>query len=392
MGYWPGNSSPHAWGTCYATHFMLEAKKQGYSVPENILNPAFDWLVQSAKEWQFSNNGESNATQAYRLFVIALGGKADISSMNRLYETKNLNDETLLLLSAAYSLAGRKDTAKELMNKTSSIQSDYRSTGDDFSSSIRLQAIRLFTATQLANNSPLSSDMLAKAIAETLASDKWLNTQETAWSLFSLLPYYSKMKSTEVKYEISNDLGSKEGSFTEKALTLELPVSTKFPQQLVNIKNTGSTTLYATVSCSGLETPGKEETLNNGITLNVDGWNSLKNIKAGEEVRLRIRIMNNTRKEIKNMVLAVPVGTCLEFANERIANARYTSTYTYQDIRDDVIYTYFDLPNSSYTTDFTFTATAAYSGNFYAPAIHAEAMYDETIKAVTPGFLVEMLK
>lgn len=392
MGYWPGNSSPHAWGTCYATHFMLEAKKQGYTVPENILTPALDWLVQSAKEWQFSNNNESTATQAYRLFVIALAGKADISSMNRLYETRNLTDETLLLLSAAYSLAGRKDTAKELMNKTSSIKSDYRNTGDDFSSSIRLEAIRLFTATQLDSNSPLSSDMLAKSIAETLASDKWLNTQETAWSLFSLLPYYSKMKTSEVKYEISNDLDSKAGSFTEKALTENLPVSYKFPQQLVTIKNTGNTTLYATVSCSGLETPGKEETLNKGISLTVDNFYSLSNIKAGEEVRLKVRIRNNTRKEVKNLVLAVPVGTCLEFSNERIANEKYSSTYTYQDIRDDVIYTYFDLPNSSYSTDFIFTATAAYSGNFYVPAIHAEAMYDESIKAVTPGFLVEMLK
>lgn len=392
MGYWPGNSSPHSWGTCYATHFMLEAKKQGYTVPENIITPALDWLVQSAKEWQFSNNNESTATQAYRLFVIALGGKADISSMNRLYENSNLTDETLLLLSAAYSLAGRKDTAKELINKTSNSHSEYRNTGDDFSSSIRLKAIRLFTATQLNDNSPVSSDMLAKDIAETLASEKWLNTQETAWSLFSLLPYYSKLKTTEVKYEISNDLGSKAGTFNEKAITETLPVSYKFPQQLVTVKNTGTTTLYVTISCSGIETPGKEETVNKGISLKVEGLNDLKYIKAGEEVRLRVRLSNNSRKELKNIVLAIPIGTCLEFANERIANAKYSSNYTYQDIRDDVIYTYFDLPNNSYSTDFTFTATAAYSGNFYVPAIHAEAMYDESIKAISPGFMVEMLK
>ena len=393
MGYWPGNTSPHAWGTCYATHFMLEAKKQGYTVPDNLLTPALDWLIQSAKEWQFTNRSESNITQAYRLFVIALAGKADISSMNRLYDERNIDDEAKLLLSAAYSLAGRKDTAKALMDKTSNINGDFRRTGDDFSSSLRLQAIRLFTATKLSDNSPVSSDILAKTIAETLASDKWLNTQETAWSLFSLLPYYSKKKTSIAEYEISNDLQKKSGSFTDKAITETLPVSYKFPSQLVTVKNTGTSTLYATLSCSGLETPGKEETLNKGITLSVSGLEDLKRIKAGEEVRLLIRIKNNSRKEIKNMVLAVPVGTCLEFSNERLANSNYSgANYTYQDIRDDVIYTYFDLPDSTYTTDFNFTATAAYSGNFYVPAIHAEAMYDNSISAVVPGFMVQMIK
>lgn len=393
MSYWSGGSTPHAWGTTYATHFMLEAKKLGFTVPENILNPALDWLVQSAKEWQFTDRSESNSTQAYRLFVIALGGKADISSMNRLYDERNLNEETKLLLAAAYSLAGRIDTAKELMKNSGNSIDNYRDTGDDFSSSIRLDAIRLFTATKLSDKSPLSSDKLAKVIAETLASEKWLNTQETAWSLFSLLPYYSKLKSSEAKYEISNDLEKKTGSFKEKAYTENLPVSYKFQEQYVTITNTGDTTLYATVCCSGVESVGKEESMNKGINLSVEGLNDLKYIKAGEEVRFKIRIKNNSRKNLKNIVLAVPVGTCLEFANERVGNSNYSSAnYTYQDIRDDVIYIYFDIQDSSYTTDFTFTATAAYSGNFYFPAIHAEAMYDDSIKAVIPGFMVQMLK
>lgn len=393
MSYWSGGSSPHAWGTSYATHFMLEAKKLGYTVPENILNPALDWLVQSAKEWQFTDRSETNATQAYRLFVIALAGKADISSMNRLYDERNLDEETKLLLAAAYCFAGRKDTAQDLIKNTTNAVNDYRNTGDDFSSSIRRQAIRLFTATLLSDKSPVSSDLLAKAISETLASDKWLNTQETAWSLFSLLPYYSKLKTAEAKYEISNDLDKKEGSFKEKAITETLPVSYKFQEQLLTIKNTGDSTLYVTVSCSGLETAGKEETINKGISLTVDGLNNIRYIKAGEEVRLRVSVKNTSRKEIKNLVLALPTGTCLEFANERLANAGYSAAnYTYQDIRDNVIYTYFDLPNSSLANDFTFTATAAYSGNFYMPAIYVQAMYDDSIKAVVPGFKVQMLK
>ena len=161
---------------------------------------------------------------------------------------------------------------------------------------------------------------------------------------------------------------------------------------MVTIQNTGSNTLYGTVTCSGMSVAGTEIAQNKGLNLQIDGMNRLKRIEAGEEVTLNVHVISTTSTEIKNMVLTVPVGTCLEFANERIGNESYSnSSYTYQDIRDDVIYTYFDLEKYG-RADFEFKITAAYSGDFTIPAIYAEAMYDDAIRAVYPGAKVKMLK
>lgn len=391
MGYWPGNTEPHAWGTCYSVHFMTEAKNHGYTVPDTVYNPALNWLVQSAEEWQYSSRYESTAIQAYRLFVIALAGKANIGAMNRLLNEKSLNNETRLLLSSAYSLAGRKTNAQSLIDGINRLTSDYRSTGDDFSSSLREKALMLFAATLIDNKESTVTDELAKTVADTLASDKWLNTQETAWSLFSLLPYYSNKKKSVGKYIVSNSADSKSGSFSQSAVTETLPVSYQYPSQMVTIKNTGDTTLYGTVVCSGIALAGTEKAISNGISLTVDGMDKLMRLNSGEEVNMRVHIVNRSRKNLKNLVLTVPAGTCLEYANERVGNSSYTSSsYTYQDIRDDVIYTYFDLAEGS-SVDFNFRATVAYSGNYVVPAIYVEAMYDDSIKAVVPGFSVQML-
>ena len=393
MGYWPGNSNPHSWGTCYAVHFMIEAKNHGYEVPSSVLDPALNWLINTASEWQGnSRDSESESIQAYRLFVLALAGKADIGAMNRLYMRTMLSNETKLLLAGSYSLSGRNDTASDILKNFIATTVNYRNSDDIFSSSIREQAMYLFVSTLADNNFSTKTDNLAKSIAETLASDKWLNTQETAWSLFSILPYYSAKKTSGGSYIVKNDIAEKADSFTVNSVTETLPVSYKYPGQILTVQNTGSNTLYGTVICSGMSIAGNETAQSKGISLQVEGLNSLKNIKAGEEVTLKVHITNTSNTDLKNMVLTLPVGTCLEFANERIANEKYSSsTYTYQDIRDDVIYTYFDLDKNR-STDFYFKATAAYSGDFTVPALYAEAMYDYSIRAVQPGFKVKMLK
>ncbi len=396
MGYWPGSQIPHAWGTAYAVHFIIEAKNHGYSVPQNILNPALEYLSSSAANWQSSSDTDTPSIQAYRLFVLALAGRPDIGAMNRLYMNDFDSKDAQLLLAAAYSLVGRKDTADDILKKFNSTSFFFRSSDRDFSSSLRENAIQLFARTKTYSSFTPKTDDLAKTIAETLASDKWLNTQETAWSLFALLPYYVNKKTDGGSYKISNDMTSKTNTFTEASVLETLPVSYKSAGQSVKIENTGTQTLYGTLTCSGISAAGEEHPQNMGITLTTQGfnsgYNSIKNCKAGEEISLKIRVANTSKKDLQNLVLAIPIGTCLEFTNERVGNESYSnSSYTYQDIRDDVIYTYFDLKQNQ-EREFTFGVTAACSGNFTVPAIYAESMYDDSIRAVVPGFRVQMLK
>ncbi len=58
--------------------------------------------------------------------------------------------------------------------------------------------------------------------------------------------------------------------------------------------------------------------------------------------------------------------------------------YTYQDIRDDRVNTFFDLSRGQRKT-FKVMLNAAYVGTFYLPGVYCEAMYDNTVSALRKG-------
>jgi uncharacterized protein YfaS (alpha-2-macroglobulin family) len=63
----------------------------------------------------------------------------------------------------------------------------------------------------------------------------------------------------------------------------------------------------------------------------------------------------------------------------------------YMDIRDDRIYSYFDIDASGSRT-FRVLLNATYVGKFYLPTIYCEAMYDNDINGKVGGKWVEVVK
>ena len=62
---------------------------------------------------------------------------------------------------------------------------------------------------------------------------------------------------------------------------------------------------------------------------------------------------------------------------------------TYQDIRDDRVYSFFDLSGNGNVVVKT-KLVATYPGRFYLPAVSCTAMYDATVSALVPGRWVEV--
>jgi uncharacterized protein YfaS (alpha-2-macroglobulin family) len=73
-----------------------------------------------------------------------------------------------------------------------------------------------------------------------------------------------------------------------------------------------------------------------------------------------------------------------------VASAVTTSASTYEDIRDDRVYTYFDL-NKNQTVTYKVILNAAYLGRYYLPLTYVEAMYDNSVTARLPGRWVEVV-
>jgi uncharacterized protein YfaS (alpha-2-macroglobulin family) len=67
------------------------------------------------------------------------------------------------------------------------------------------------------------------------------------------------------------------------------------------------------------------------------------------------------------------------------------SAYTYQDIRDDRVFTYFDL-NANESKKFTLLLNASYAGKYYLPGANIEAMYDNSVYARKKGQWIKVVK
>jgi hypothetical protein len=101
------------------------------------------------------------------------------------------------------------------------------------------------------------------------------------------------------------------------------------------------------------------------------------------------------RKDYEELALTQIFPSGWDIHNFRLDNI---SNYTlrpnkpeYQDIRDDRVYTYFDLSKHR-EKSFIIQLNASYLGRYYMPAIRCEAMYDKSISAQKAGKWVEVVK
>ena len=99
------------------------------------------------------------------------------------------------------------------------------------------------------------------------------------------------------------------------------------------------------------------------------------------------------RGEYKEMALTQIFPSGWEIHNTRmdaVSNVHTADVPTYQDIRDDRVYTYFDIPRNGKKT-YRVLLNAAYLGKFYLPTVYCEAMYDNEINSRKAGKWVSVV-
>ena len=267
-----------------------------------------------------------------------------------------------------------------------------RLTGYTFNSMYRERAIWLFVDTILGGSR--SSLKIAKDIGETLSSSSWLNTQEISWSLIALIPYYQGSISEKASYEVKANGKTYKDTLSSNAVIVSLDSKDNEKKQEIEVKNTDKSTLFGTLCAKGRALAGEETDKSDGLKLNIeytrDGENvSEKELKLGDTFTITIEVSNTTYSDCKNIALTLPIPTCWEINNDRIGlDEDYNSSFDYQDIKDSAVYTYFSLDGRQEKT-FQFSATVAYKGSYYVPAISAEAMYDDSYSALVKGSYVE---
>lgn len=402
FAYWPGGRSASDWGTNYAGHFLLEAKNKGYTLDNRLLDRWKQHQQREARFWQ-QNQGSSyrrsDLMQAYRLYTLALANSPELSSMNRLRESDKLSTQARWRLAGAYALAGKKEVAQQLLKDATTQVNDYRELGYSYGSSLRDQAMILETLTLLGEQE--KAIQIIKDISKELSNGRWHSTQEIAYSLLAISKFVGENevnKRFRFAYEADGQKRIEAGSDLP-IMNVNLP--TQSGTQNVAVENLNDGILYAQLILRGQPTAGNEVAQESDLALEVNYLDSEGNaldviqLEQGTDFVAEVRITNpNTRAmTYDELALTQIFPSGWEILNSRVDGfgTQQSSLPEYRDVRDDRVYSYFDL-SPKRPQIYTVQLNAAYQGRYYLPAVQCSAMYDESIYANTEGVWVEVVQ
>ena len=394
LSYWPGSTSSSSFGSAYALHFLQEAENQGYAVPADLKSGIIRYLTGSV----VSNKKEDEFVRAYGLYALAAAGKPQRSAMNLLREqVKKMPRSAVWMLAGAFASDGKKQVATSLTNGLPYLEASGSGWYGWYGSEDRNMAIALRTSI-LTGQKETAFELAEKVAARLNDGQHYMSTQSTAWSLYAISDYARTIAGGGVNASVKGPEKSYKMN-TAKAIIrqdVDLPKDAAGKTQL-SVSNSGSGTLHAVVAVTGTPKAGTEKAKADGISMKVsyvgpDGQPiKVDTLSRGRNFKAVVTVTNTGSAAVRDLALAEKFPSGWEIQNDRIGkeNYSYPAGVTYQDIRDDRVYSFFDL-GAGQSVTITTGLTATYPGKFYLPAVSCEAMYDDKISALVPGKWTEV--
>ncbi len=407
FAYWPGQTEAYSWINSYVGHFLSQARKKGYDVNDQVFNRWKSFQKGAASNWQ-KEAGRRNTRylypqedlqQAYRLYSLVAAGEPERGAMNRLKELEGLSQQARWRLAAAYALDGKKEVASELIFNVNPYVDPYSCNNATYGSSYRDEAMILETMV-LTGNLPKAFEQ-AKRVSKNLASEYYFSTQSTAYSLLAMGLFAEKMGEGMIEAEWSLNGKSQKPMKTAKAASqYDLPADVLSGS--VKFKNTGKGELYVNLTSKSKPLYDTLPEVSSNLKLEVLYTDlngrpvDIASIRQGTDFLAKIKVSNISGiNYYADLALTQIIPSGWEIFNERMMAGEGAEdpkqNYTFRDIRDDRIFTYFDL-NISETKQFTIRLHAAYVGKYILPAVQCEAMYDTQAQARTKASRTEVVK
>lgn len=403
--YWPGGSYISEWATSYAGHFLIMAEKKGYSLPIGMKENWLNYQKSASRSWYpivFKNNriNYNNYYQTYRLYTLALAGKPEVGAMNRLREKNTLKGADRLMLAAAYGLIGQEQVGLNLIDNMAYSPKAYRETGHTYGSHLRDMAIATICMFDLKQEK--EAFVMLKKLTEKVAKENWLSTQTASWILMAQARAIEKLgEDLSIDVAIESEVLNTTVNTTFPVAKIDIPVGDISPID-INIKNNGKAPIYVNTIIKGAPITGKAKDVSSSLAMDVSYFNmdnkpiSVNWLTQGTDFYVDVTIRNtDALSELNELALTTVFPSGWEIINNRLNDTGIATEGVtipeYQDIRDDRVFTYFDLPIGG-KAKFRVYLSAAYLGRFYLPAVAVNAMYDDNIFARKGGKWIEVVK
>ena len=389
MTNWVGGNYSDPWTEIYALHFLVEAQKQGYNVPQYFIDGLVKYQASKAKQWRNNPDFKQGETiQAYRLFVLALADASEMGAMNRFKDQEMVYPLTKALTAAAFAQVGKTKIAQNLMPVVGENErmSDYYTS---FGSTTRDLAFLTYAQMLCDIDAQTVKDNI-NTICGILNTGRWLDTQSTAFALFVLGKYAEKqgvssenisavINANDKNYTLNTNLSSGAYSFVPNVGDNTIEITNNGSQKLVvNVFTKTSVAEYNMEESGNFINMSVVYTDKNGNPVN---FNSLS---VGTDILVQMTVKNPSEYRVTELALSYYLPSGWELVNDRLSSDDNNAGAKHIDYRDDRAYFYFDLAPKSQKT-FTLKANATYEGNYMIPAVRCEDMYNDEIYYQVPA-------
>jgi len=415
---WGNVSEYQYWLSAYVGNFLLDAREQGFKVPDAMQKNTQDFLLKYLQEgaaglpsgklvykedkWQdyrYAGYGRFGVL-AYGAYVLARESKAPLSTLRQMFEVRAQAHSGLALvhLGLALKLMGDEGRAQTALAEGVNKGRDAGYWWGDYGSPLRDAALS-YTLLERHKVKVEGQDRLIAVAAAELGANHYTSTQEKL-ALFLMGRSFVSSGNGAAPWT-AEVLGKDKPEALRGTGNLFRPVSDAALQGGVRIKNTHSQKLYVQLSYSGNPTrmpTNRDDAIALDRELFAADGSPLKGraLKVGESVIVRIKV--NPRSWVNTGIVVDRIPAGLEIENLNIAqgeglrgpsidgvdpaNAMLNPRIQHVEFRDDRFVAAVQMHGNF---DLFYRARVVTPGKFVFPPVYAEDMYRPNVYGLATG-------
>ncbi len=392
LAYWPNGDKAEDWATSYGGLGLIMAKNKGANVPDSVIDSINGYLVRMVKSKQLSTkNNWDNDTICRALYILALSGSDQSSTLNKLYgERKKLGSNSRLYLALAFHYT-KKDEASspEAVELLNSSLTETKST-DGWMRHRAHKPLVLLASSVIAPNSDRPDKALYALLSAKNNRGHWTTTWVNGWALNAMATYAknvdSKRGDTIVNYSLNGEA---------KQLTL----SKDNPTQSVSMTLAEANTMMASSTSNAymrIDVSAKPEIAPAGAEIhkgmkinrsyqriNAEGKaEPLTNPKVGDLVKVNLEV--TFPRSMYYVVIEDPLPSVMETVNGDFATqkthvadpSKQNWKISRRELRSDKAVFFLNRSWSNKPQTVSYLARITSAGTVHLPPAKVEAMYD----------------
>lgn len=415
---WGNVSEYQYWLSAYVTHFLLDAREQGFTVPPEMEKKAVDFLLKGLQEgiaglprgplkynensvwndWRYAGSGRFGVL-AYGAYVLAREGKAPLATLRQLHEVMEQANSGLNLVHLGLALKLTGDEARAKSAIAAGIGKARGGEGwwwwGDYGSNLRDWALS-YVLLQKHGVEVEGRENLVGPVAAEVGRNRYLSTQEKL-ALFLLGRSFQSQSTGEWTAEATvagkaQPIGGKGTQFVV-ADAGELAGGVK-------LKNTHKERLFVELAYAG--NPAKAPEARRDVFDLKREWYTAdgkalgaRPLKVGESLIVRLVVKARGRYtnglvvdyvpagvEIENANIAQGEQNSIQIANVDVRSAMQDSRIKHVEFRDDRFVVAARLEGEM---NFFYRVRVVTPGKFVVPPTYAEDMYQPMIYGLAGG-------